>query len=163
VVWSNWNTDGTLPLCPVTALHLPGPCHCVSCGSRRWRGPRESCSRGRSMAPHSPRPCTVCPSFPGMLVGSRFSLLFLYWDPLFLFLWGPVARTPPCRLNPIPSFLLFPPLKLAQGAHHGRCSPHLVALPSDSPLRRLHFRCAAPPAIRCHLACFSSIQPSDLA
>ena len=33
---------------------------------------------------------------------------------------------PPRRVNPLPSSFFLPPLKLAQGAHHGRRSPHLV-------------------------------------
>jgi hypothetical protein len=48
------------------------------------------------------------PSFPGTLVGSRFSPSSPYWTPLFSFLVGTVACTPPCRANPVPSFLLFP-------------------------------------------------------
>ena len=59
------------------------------------------------------------------LVGSRLSPSPPYRTPPFSSFW---ARPLACLLverTPLPSFFL-PPLKLAQGAHHGRRSPHLV-------------------------------------
>jgi hypothetical protein len=104
-----------LPLCPVTALHLSGHCHCVSCGSRRWRDPRESCSHGRSMAPHSPRHCTVHPSFPGTLVGSRILALVPVPDP---------PTSPP-----------FPVRCTATSAHQAINAPVLASPPSHPQIR----------------------------
>jgi hypothetical protein len=128
VVRSNWNTDGTLPLCSVTALHLPGRCHCVCCGSRRWWGPCESCSHGRGMAPHSPRPCTVCPSFPGTLVGSRFFASVPVLDPPLIFFTHRHRRSHASLPSvPCPVLSPFAPLKLTSGAHHGDVVPHLVS------------------------------------
>jgi hypothetical protein len=145
VVRSNWNTDGTLPLCSVTALHLPGRCHCVCCGSHRWWGPRESCSHGRGMAPHSHRPCTVRPLSPAHLSALDFSPPSPYWTLLsFSLLTGTVARTPPCQAYPVLSFLLSP----HSNSHQERTMAMLfpISCPTGDPLpRRLRFRCAAPP------------------
>jgi hypothetical protein len=80
-------------------------------------------------------PCTVRPSFfPGTVVGSRFSPSSPYQTlPLVSFLAGTVARAPPCRTNPIPSFLLSPTQACTGGAPWRHCSP-----PSDSLVIRLH-------------------------
>jgi hypothetical protein len=127
----------TLPLCPLTVLHLLGRCHCVFYGCHWWRGPRVPYSRGRGMAPHSPRHCTVRPSFLGTLVGSRILALVPVPDPLSrLFIVGvSLARL------------------LAQ-----RTSTPLHAAFVPGALRH-HLR---PPDYKCHLACLSSIPPPDL-
>jgi hypothetical protein len=151
----------TSPLCPVTTLHLSGHCHCVFCGRRRWQGPRVLCSCGRGMAPHSPTPRTVCP-----LSSARLSSLDSHPcigpPPSRSFSSRHVARTPPWRANPIPSFLLFPTRTSTRSAPWRRCSPPcdplvipLHATPTSNALHR-HFR---PPGYKCHLACLSSIPP----
>jgi hypothetical protein len=119
----------------LTTLCTPGRYRCVSCGSRRWRGPRESCSCGHSVAPHSPRP--LAQYVPLSL--AHMSALDFYPRPrtgpplLVSFLAGTVARAPPCRTNPIPSFLLSPTQACTGGAPWRRCSP-----PSDPLVIRLH-------------------------
>jgi hypothetical protein len=133
-----------LPLCPLTMLHLSGRYHCVSYESRRWRGPRVSCSCGRGMAPHSPRPCTVRLSFPGTLVGSRILALVPVPDPppSRSFSGGHVARTPPWRANPIPSFLLSP-TRTSPGSVPWRCcSPPRVPLVIPLHMPPFPVRCA---------------------
>jgi hypothetical protein len=100
-----------LPLCPVIALHLPGRCHCVSCKSRRWRGPCVPYSHGRGVAPHSSRPLAqYVPLFPVPLSALVFVLVPVPDPPSlsrFSSRWC-VARTFPYRANPILSFLLSP-------------------------------------------------------
>ena len=68
-------------------------------------------------------------------VGSRLSPSPSYRTPPFSsFGAWPLARLLIER-TPLPSFF-HPPLKLAQGAHHGRCSPHLMTrqcFPSTPP------------------------------
>jgi hypothetical protein len=71
-----------------------------------------------------------------------------------------VARTPPWRANPIPSFLLFPTRTSPESAPWRCCSPPRV--PLVIPLHaasvfgalRHHLR---PPGYKCHLVCLSSI------
>jgi hypothetical protein len=100
---------------------------------------------GRSVVPHSSRRVAqYAPLFPAPVSALDFRSRSCT-GPLFLFLCGPVARTPPCRSNPIPSFLLFPHSTSHWEHTMADAPPHLVTLPSDSPPRHLHFRCVAPP------------------
>jgi hypothetical protein len=147
VVWSFGTPVWTLPLCPLTVLHLRGRCHDVPCGSRRWWDPRELRSRGRGMAPHSPRPCTVHPSFPGTLVDSRiFHPRSRTGPPSLSFLFSLVCRSH-ASLSSEPHPVLSPlsPLK----ARVGGCTMVMWFPTScstgDFPPRRLRFWCAAPP------------------
>jgi hypothetical protein len=104
-------------------------------------------------------PCTVRPSFPSTLVGSRFSLSFPYRTPPRSFSCWHVACTPPCRANPIPSF--FPTQARTGSAPWRRCSPlcdPLLIPPRRSTSGALHHH-LRPLGYKCHLVCLSSIPP----
>jgi hypothetical protein len=79
----------------------------------------------------------------------------------FLFFGGTVPCTPPCRANPIPFFLLFPTQARTGSAPWPTPSPPhepspVIPLYTASTFGALHHLLRSP-AIRCHLACFSSI------
>jgi hypothetical protein len=147
----------------LVTLRMPSRCHCMSNGRRRWRGP--TCAalawpwHGAALASFS---CTIRPSFPSTLVGSRFSPLSPYRTPLPFLLLGTIVCTPPCRANPIPSFLLFPTQARTGSAPWPTLSP-----PRDPLVLSLHTAStfgactttSVHQALRCHLACLSSIPP----
>jgi hypothetical protein len=147
----------TLPLWPMTALRLPGRCHCVFYGRCRWRGPRVSCSCGYGMALHSPRPCIVRPSFPGALVGSRFSPSSRYrTPPLILFLVGMLFARLLAERTPSRPFS-FSPTQARIGSTPWRCCspprvPLVIPLHVASVFSAMHHH-LRPPGYKCHLAC----------
>jgi hypothetical protein len=106
------------------------------------------------------------PLSPARLSALESSLSFPYWTPPSRSFSGRhVARTPPWRANPIPSFLLFP-TRTSLGSVPWRCCspprvPLVIPLHAASVLGALrhHLR---PPDYKCHLACLPSIPPPDL-
>jgi hypothetical protein len=95
LVWSRYAHQIIVTACPVGAVS--GGSQCVALAwPQRCAALASSC-------------CKVRPSFPGVLVGSRFSPSSPYRTTPFPFLpLGTIVRTPPYRANPVPFFLLFP-------------------------------------------------------
>jgi hypothetical protein len=158
VVWSNWNARfDTAPVPGDHATHA-GRYRCVSYGRRQWQGPRVLLSRGRVMAPHSPRPLALyAPLSPAHLSALGFSPSSRYQTPLSRFFSHRcVARTSPCRTNPIPSF----PTRTSIGSAPWRCCspprvPLVIPLHAASVFGALHHH-LRPPDYNCHLVCLSS-------
>ena len=135
-------------LCLVDRATHAGSSRYVPCERCQYRALSSPFSCGRSIIPHSPSLCTVRFSFSWHPIGSRRPRLVPHTGPSLLSSFvNMVARTPASSSGPLPlSSPLFPPLPLAQEAHHVRSylhSMHRLCLPSTSP--PLPVICAPPP------------------